>query len=163
MWNYKIAMATFRTSQCQDGDEVLKCLEWRCQGLKRPLENLDTWKSTSRRILTGILTKNSELKPNLSPKRSREWSSRSIRSRINLSKIQNWKGSGNYEDLGKTRVKLFPYFTRHTHTYFLKLPKQNSENHLISISNLNFRFSHVHGKYTMTPGPTTSLLSSRTM
>ena len=65
--------------------------------------------------------------------------------------------------MGKTRVKLFPYFTRHTHTYFLKLPNQNSENHLISISNLNFRFSHVHGKYTMTPGPTTFLLSSRTM
>ena len=35
MWNYKIAMATFRTSQCQDGDEVLKCHEWRCQGTKR--------------------------------------------------------------------------------------------------------------------------------
>ena len=35
MWNYKIAMATFRTSQCQDGDEVLKCCEWRCQGTKR--------------------------------------------------------------------------------------------------------------------------------
>ena len=34
MWNYKIAMATFRTSQCQDGDEVLKCREWRCQGTK---------------------------------------------------------------------------------------------------------------------------------
>ena len=28
-------MATFRTSQCQDGDEVLKCREWRCQGTKR--------------------------------------------------------------------------------------------------------------------------------
>jgi len=28
MWNYKIAMATYRTSQCQDGDEVLKCHEW---------------------------------------------------------------------------------------------------------------------------------------
>ena len=25
--NYKIAMASFRTSQCQDGDEVLKCHE----------------------------------------------------------------------------------------------------------------------------------------
>ena len=35
MWNYKIAMAIFRTSQCQDGDEVLKCHEWRCQGTKR--------------------------------------------------------------------------------------------------------------------------------
>ena len=35
MWNYKIAMATLRTSQCQDGDEVLKCREWRYQGTKR--------------------------------------------------------------------------------------------------------------------------------
>ena len=35
MWNYKIAMATFRTSQCQDGNEVLKCREWRCQDTKR--------------------------------------------------------------------------------------------------------------------------------
>ena len=46
MWNYKIVMATFRTSQCQDGDEVsaevLKCREWRCQGTKRRLENLNT-------------------------------------------------------------------------------------------------------------------------
>ena len=29
-------MATFRTSQYQDGDEVLKCHEWRRQGIKRP-------------------------------------------------------------------------------------------------------------------------------
>ena len=35
MWNYKIAMATFHTSQCQDGDEVLICYEWRRQGIKR--------------------------------------------------------------------------------------------------------------------------------
>ena len=53
------------------------------------LENLNTQKSTSRRILTGILSKNSELKPNLSSKHLREWSSRSIRSRINVSKIQD--------------------------------------------------------------------------
>ena len=53
-------------------------------------KNLNTQKSTSRRILTGILSKNSELKPNLSSKRSRECrSSRSIRSRINMSKIQD--------------------------------------------------------------------------
>ena len=38
-----------------------KCHEWRCQGLKNPLENLNTQKSTSRRILTGIWSKNSEL------------------------------------------------------------------------------------------------------
>ena len=35
MWNYKIAMATFRTSRCQDGEEVLKFYEWRCLGIKR--------------------------------------------------------------------------------------------------------------------------------
>ena len=28
-------MATFTTSQCQNGDEVLKCYEWRRQGIKR--------------------------------------------------------------------------------------------------------------------------------
>ena len=33
---------------------------------KDALENLNTRKSTSRRILTGIFSKNSELKPNLS-------------------------------------------------------------------------------------------------
>ena len=41
MWNYKIAMATFRTSQCQDGDEVLKCRELRCQGTKRRFRKPD--------------------------------------------------------------------------------------------------------------------------
>ena len=65
MWNYKIAKATFRTSQCQDSDEVLKCYEWRNQGIKDALENPNTRKSTSRRILTDILSKNSELKLNL--------------------------------------------------------------------------------------------------
>ena len=69
MSNYKIAMATFRTSQCQEGDEVNEA-DVRAQ--KDTLENLNTRKSTSRRILTGILSKNSELKPNLSSKRSRE-------------------------------------------------------------------------------------------
>ena len=48
MWNYKIAMATFRTSHCQDGDEDA-------------LENLNTWKRTSRRIQTGILSKKSKI------------------------------------------------------------------------------------------------------
>ena len=59
MCNYKIAMATFRSSQCQDGDEVLKCSEdFRAQ--KDALENLNTRKSTSRRILPGISSKNFE-------------------------------------------------------------------------------------------------------
>ena len=35
IWNYKIAMATFLTLQCQYGFKVLKCYELRCQGLKR--------------------------------------------------------------------------------------------------------------------------------
>ena len=35
MWNYKIAFAAFRTSQCQNGDEILKFYEWTCQGIKR--------------------------------------------------------------------------------------------------------------------------------
>ena len=34
MWNYKIAMKTCHASQYQDGDEVLKCYEWRRQGIK---------------------------------------------------------------------------------------------------------------------------------
>ena len=38
MWNYKIAMATLRTSQCQDGDEVNE--DVRAQ--KDALENLNT-------------------------------------------------------------------------------------------------------------------------
>ena len=66
-------MATFRTSQFQDGDEDVRAL-------KDALENLNTRHSTSR-ILTGILSKNSEnseLKPNLSSKLLREWNSRSI-------------------------------------------------------------------------------------
>ena len=48
MWNYNIAMATFRTSQCEDGDEVLKCREWICQGTKNALENLNTQKSIKK-------------------------------------------------------------------------------------------------------------------
>ena len=59
-------MATFRTSQCQDGVEVLTCYERRCQGLKRRLKKLNTRKSTSKRILTRILseiTETCELKP----------------------------------------------------------------------------------------------------
>ena len=44
----------FRKCQCQDGGRVLKQYEWRCQGIKDALENLNTQKSTSRRILSGI-------------------------------------------------------------------------------------------------------------
>ena len=77
-------MATFQgTSQCQDGDEDV-------MAQKDALENLNTRKSTSRRILTGILSQNfenSELEPNLRSKHLTEWSSRSMRSRINMSKI----------------------------------------------------------------------------
>ena len=59
-------MTTFRTSQCQDCDEVLNVMNEDVRAQKDALENLNTRKSTTRRILTGILSKNSELKPNLS-------------------------------------------------------------------------------------------------
>ena len=67
-------MATFHTSQFQDGNEDVSAL-------KDTLENLNTRNSTSRRILTGILSKNSEnfeLKPNLSSKLLRACNPRSI-------------------------------------------------------------------------------------
>ena len=55
----KIAMATFCTSQCQDGDEVLtwNAVNEDVRAQKDALQNLNTQKSTSRRILTGILSK----------------------------------------------------------------------------------------------------------
>ena len=40
MWNYKIAMATFRLSQCQDGDEVLNVVNEDVRAQKDTLENL---------------------------------------------------------------------------------------------------------------------------
>ena len=42
MWNYKIAMAAFRTSQCQDGDEVLNAVNEDVRAQKDALENLNT-------------------------------------------------------------------------------------------------------------------------
>ena len=61
-------MATFRTSQNAVNEDV--------KALTDALDNLNTRKSTSRRILTGILSnifeKNSELKPNLRSKHLRE-------------------------------------------------------------------------------------------
>ena len=73
------------------------------RALKHALENLDTGKSTFRRILTGILSKhseNSELKPN-------------------LSSIFLEHGVLRFYDLDKTLVKLFSNFSHHhliTHT-----------------------------------------------
>ena len=55
-------------SQSQEGDEVLNAVNEDVRAQKDALENLNTQKSTSKRILTSILTKNSEnfeLKPNL--------------------------------------------------------------------------------------------------
>ena len=48
MRNYKIAMATFRPSQCQDGDEVLKLnvMNEDARALKDALETLNTRRST---------------------------------------------------------------------------------------------------------------------
>ena len=58
-------MATFHTSLCQDGVEVLKCLPEDIRLLKVALENVNRRRSTSRRFQTGILSKNYE---------TREWS-----------------------------------------------------------------------------------------
>ena len=40
MWSYKIAMATFLLSQCQDGDEVLNAVNEDDRAQKDTLENL---------------------------------------------------------------------------------------------------------------------------
>ena len=48
-------MATFRISQCQDG--VKNVMNKDIRALKDALENINTRKSTSRRILSGILSK----------------------------------------------------------------------------------------------------------
>ena len=86
-------MATFRTSQCQDGDKVLKCLGGRCQGTKRrfrKLEHTGEHQEELQQVLCRKSVTNSELyKPNLRSKHLREWNSRSIRSRINMSKTQD--------------------------------------------------------------------------
>ena len=63
-------MATFRML-CQDGDKVSKCHERRCQGIKRRLKKPEHKKEHIKKD-SGILLKNSELKPNLSSKCSRE-------------------------------------------------------------------------------------------
>ena len=48
----------FRMYQCHIGGKVLN--EWDVRALKDSLGNLKTRKSTSRRILSGTLSKNSE-------------------------------------------------------------------------------------------------------
>lgn len=55
MRNYKIVMATFRTSQGQDGVKNIMNKDFRT--LKDAWENINTRQSTSRRILSGILSK----------------------------------------------------------------------------------------------------------
>lgn len=50
----------FRTSQCQDVVEVLKFKNEDVRELKDALGNLNTRKNTSTRILTGIVSANSE-------------------------------------------------------------------------------------------------------
>ena len=48
-------MATFPTSQCQDAGKVLNVRNETVKALKGALENQNTRKSASRRILSGIL------------------------------------------------------------------------------------------------------------
>ena len=62
MWGYNITMATFCMSQCQGGSKVfflLNVMNEDVRALKDALENLNSQMSTSRRILSGILLKNS--------------------------------------------------------------------------------------------------------
>ena len=78
--------------------EFLNAVNEDVRAQKDALENLNTQKRALRRILTGILLENfenSELKPNLRSKHLREWSSRSIRSRINMSKIHDCSRSSS--------------------------------------------------------------------
>ena len=99
---------------------------------KDALEKLNTQKSTSRRILTGILLKNSALKPNLRSKHLREWSSWLIRSRWTCPKFTftNVILFVTYDKgiislafcFGQNASDIFPNFTRHyliTHTNYL--------------------------------------------
>jgi len=61
-------MATF--PECQDGGNVLNVMNEDVKASKGALENLNTPKSTSRKILSGILSKNYEnyeLKPKFKP------------------------------------------------------------------------------------------------
>ena len=60
-------MATFRTCQCQDGVKVLTVMNEDVRALKDTLENLNTQKSTSTRILSSVLWKHFE-KYQLKPK-----------------------------------------------------------------------------------------------
>ena len=54
MWNYKIAMATFRTSKCQDGDEVFKCRE---KDASENLNRQENIKKDSNRYFAEIVWK----------------------------------------------------------------------------------------------------------
>ena len=60
-------MATFRTCQWQDGVKVLTVMNEDERALKDALENLNTQKSTSTRILSSVLWKHFE-KYQLKPK-----------------------------------------------------------------------------------------------
>ena len=60
-------MATFRTCQCEDGVKVLTVMNEDERALKDALENLNTQKSTSTRILSSVLWKHFE-KYQLKPK-----------------------------------------------------------------------------------------------
>ena len=63
-------MATFPECQQQDGGNVLNFMNEDVRAMEDALENLNTPKSASRMILSGILSKyyeNYELKPKFKP------------------------------------------------------------------------------------------------
>ena len=53
-------MTTCDTSPFQDGDEVLKCHESRCQGIKRRFRKPEHTKEDIKKDLRGMLSINSE-------------------------------------------------------------------------------------------------------
>ena len=53
-------MATFRMSQCQGGVKVLNVMNDDIRALNDAFKYLNTRKCTSRRIITGVLSKMSE-------------------------------------------------------------------------------------------------------
>ena len=54
----------FRKSQCQDGVQILKCYEWKCQGIKRRFRNpKHATEHTKRKSIRYFVKKYYELKP----------------------------------------------------------------------------------------------------
>ena len=78
-------MAIIPTCQCQDGDEVLKCYEWRCQGTKRrvrkPEHTKEHIKKDSNRYFVEKIEKLNEWMNERTNERMNEWMNDWLKSR----------------------------------------------------------------------------------